>query len=148
MPAMNLPKGSVISLAAKNEYDPLNPGAATWHALSEHNRAPLSIDTERIEKATRTARGSLRKWFIADKKTISTSWENLPHLASKTVDGKWGGAEIEAFYVANYGDFWVQVRQPDGTTTVYNMVFKSFGKSVQKRGVYEFWNIDASFEEV
>lgn len=148
MATINLPKGSIMSWAAKSEYDPLNPGAATWHPISEHNRAPLQVSTERIEKTHRTSTGLLRKWFVADKKTFNTSWEDLPHSATFTVDGKWGGSEIETFYSANYGDFWIQIRQPSGTQNIYRVVFKDFGKSVKKRGRYEFWDIDVSLEEV
>ena len=146
--AMFLPKGSILSFAAKSEYDPLNPGAATWHDASEHNRAPVQVSVERIEKAHRTAAGTQRKWFIADKKTWSTSWENLPHGALFTVDGKMGGEELEGFYSDNYGDFWLKVRQPDGSDSIYQVMFKDFGKSIEKRGRYEFWNIDLSIEEV
>lgn len=148
MPAMTLPKGSIWKWAAKSEYDPLNPGAATWHDISEHNRSELSVSIERIEKTHRTVNGSLRKWWVADKRSWSTSWDMLPHSVTYTVDGKWGGSEIEAFYNANPGDFWVSIKQPDASTVVYHVVFKDFSKSVQKRGRYEFWNIDLSLEEV
>lgn len=145
---MILPKGSIISLAAKSEYDPLNPNAATWHAISEHNRSELSQEVERIEKQHRTINGSMRKWWVADKHTWSTSWDMLPHTSTYTVDNKWGGQDIETFYAANPGDFWLQIRKPDATFTIANVVFKSFSKSVQKRGRYEFWKIDLSLEEV
>lgn len=148
MAAMYLPKGSIMSWAAKGEYDPLTPETATWHDVSEHNRAPVQISTERIEKSHRTASGLMRKWFVADKKTWSTSWENLPHDAQFTVDGKWGGQEIEDFYSAVYGDFWLKIRQPDGSDAVFQAMFKDFGKTIEKRGRYEFWNVDISIEEV
>lgn len=148
MPAMNLPKGSIMSIAAKAEYDPLNPGAATWHPVTEHQRSALSVSIERIGEEHRTVNGSMRKWFVADKRTFSTSWEGMPHSATFTVDGKWGGSELEAFHAANYGDFWLQIREPSGTTTVYKVVFKTFSKSIAKRGRYEFWDIDLSLEEV
>jgi hypothetical protein len=145
---MNLPKGSILSVAAKNEYDPATPGTATWHPLSEHARTPLAVSIERIENTTRMANGSLRKWWIADKRTFSTSWEGLPHTSTFTVDGKWGGAEMETFFNANWGDCWAQIREPSGSTTVYAVVIKSFGKTVTKRGRYEFWDIDLALEEI
>lgn len=148
MAAMYLPKGSLISWASKAEYDPLNPLTATWHDVSEHNRAPVQVSVERIEQSHRTVSGTMRKWFVADKRSWSTSWENLPHTTEFTVDGKWGGSEIENFYNVQYGDFWLRIRQPDGSDGVYQVVFKDFGKTIEKRGRYEFWNIDASLEEV
>lgn len=131
-----------------SNYDPASPGSATWNNISEHNRAELSVDVERIETTTRTVNGSLRKWFVADKRTWSTSWDMLPHSATFTVDNKWGGSEIENFYNTVPGDFYISIRQPDGSGGIYHVVFKSFSKTVQKRGRYEFWNIDVSLEEV
>jgi hypothetical protein len=131
-----------------DDYDVLNPGAATWNDISEHNRAALQVSVERIENSHRTASGRLRKWHVADKRTWSTSWEGLPHAVMFTVDGKWGGEEIEAFHADHVGDFWLQISQPDGTKEVTQVVFKDFSKSITKRGRYEFWDIDVSLEEV
>jgi hypothetical protein len=146
MPAMILPKGSIMSWTLT--HDPLNPNATVWNDISEHNRSELQVSVERIEKTHRTANGGLRKWWTADKKTWSTSWDMLPHSATFTVDGKWGGSEIESFYTANPGAFWLSITKPDATRGIYRVVFKDFGKGVQKRGRYEFWNIDVSLEEV
>jgi hypothetical protein len=140
-----------MSWADKSQYDPLNPGAATWNPITEHNRQPISVDFERIGESDRTVNGSLRKWFVADKRTFSTSWNELPHSSAFTVDGRWGGSEMEAFYLdpaKGRVDFWVQVREPNGATSVYRMVFKSFSRSVEKRGRYEFWSVSLSLEEV
>ena len=46
--------------------------------LSDHNRAPIDISTERIEQRQRMANGTMRSYHIADKLQISTSWEMLP----------------------------------------------------------------------
>lgn len=140
MPAVPLPKGSILSLGLAS--------TGPWNRLTEHNRAALQVDTERIEKSSRMANGTMRKWFIADKITLTTSWDMVPHDSTFTVDGYWGGSDIEAFYRANTGDFWAQVRLPDGSTKEYRVVFKNFDKSVQKRGRYEFWNISLALEEV
>jgi hypothetical protein len=94
------------------------------------------------------ANGTMRKWFIADKVTLTTSWDMVPHDLNFTVDGYWGGSDIENFYRTNTGDFWAQVRLPDGSTKEYRVVFKNFDKSIQKRGRYEFWNISLALEEV
>lgn len=140
MPAVPLPKGSILSLGLSS--------TGPWNRLTEHNRAALSVDTERIEKSNRMANGTMRKWFIADKVTLTTSWDMVPHDLNFTVDGYWGGSDIENFYRTNTGDFWAQVRLPDGSTKEYRVVFKNFDKSIQKRGRYEFWNISLALEEV
>jgi hypothetical protein len=46
--------------------------------LSDHNRSPLEMSTERIEQRQRMANGTMRSYHIADKLSISTSWTMLP----------------------------------------------------------------------
>jgi hypothetical protein len=66
--------------------------------LSEHNRQPISIQTNRIEKQQRMSNGTLRKFFIADKKSISISWNMLPSFSTFTADGGYGAVDIKSFY--------------------------------------------------
>ena len=138
---MLLPKGSIISVA-----DSDSPG--TKLELSEHNRGPLSVSVERIEQKQRMANGRMRSWYVTDKKTWSTSWEMLPHDSNKTVDQKMGAEEMEEFYYAQPGEFLLFVRTPDGTLTQYSVMFSEFSKTVSKRGIYEFWDIDMTLEQV
>lgn len=46
--------------------------------LSDDGRQPIDIRPERIEKRQRMINGRMRSHHIADKLTISTSWEMLP----------------------------------------------------------------------
>jgi hypothetical protein len=46
--------------------------------LSDHNRAPLDVSTQRIEQRRRMINGTMRSYHTADKLTISTSWSMLP----------------------------------------------------------------------
>ena len=138
---MLLPKGSIISFAEVGSPN-------TKLQLSEHNRAPLSVSVERIEQKQRMANGRLRSWFVADKRTWSTSWAMLPHDSSKTVDGKMGAQAMEDFYASHGGEFLLFVRTPDGTLSQFNVMFSEFSKTISKRGVYEFWDIDMSLEQV
>jgi hypothetical protein len=46
--------------------------------LSDHNRDPISISTERIEQRQRMANGTMRSYHVADKLSISISWNMLP----------------------------------------------------------------------
>lgn len=57
------------------------------NAVTDHNRSELGIDPERIESRKRMANGTMRKYFVADKHTFTVSWNDIPHLASQTVDG-------------------------------------------------------------
>jgi len=49
--------------------------------LSDHNRSEMSFNSERIEKRERTINGRMRSYHIADKLTMSVSWNNLPSRA-------------------------------------------------------------------
>jgi hypothetical protein len=51
--------------------------------LSDHNRSSLEVSTERIEQRQRMANGTMRSYHIADKLTISTSWDMLPSRSFK-----------------------------------------------------------------
>jgi hypothetical protein len=73
-----LPRGSAIQVYARDLY--ANPADTTkdWIKLTEHNRSEISITPERIEQTQRMGNGSLRKFFVADKKQFSVSWRMLP----------------------------------------------------------------------
>ena len=98
--------------------------------ISDHNRQPIEFKPTRIEKRERTINGRMRSYHIADKMTISTSWDNLPSRAYPyvadfgiatglspykgqspsqefTVDGGAGGAELLDWYENHKGSFWV-----------------------------------------
>lgn len=93
--------------------------------LSDHNRKPIDFKTTRIEKRERMVNGRMRSYHIADKLTISTSWDNLPSRSFSTdpaynpatgttlagvqytVDGGAGGADLLKWYEDHQGPFWV-----------------------------------------
>lgn len=50
--------------------------------LTDHGRAPMSIDYQTIENAQRMADGRMRKYVIASKKTINFSWSMIPSLSN------------------------------------------------------------------
>lgn len=116
--------------------------------ISDHNRSELDVRPERIESSKRMANGFLRKYIVADKRTFSVSWEGLPHNKDFTVDGFWGGREIENFYNTKTGLFVLRITNGDGLVDTFNVVFSSFDKSIQKRGAYDFWNVQVDMEEV
>lgn len=118
------------------------------NAITEHNRKPLNIDVERIERATRMANGKMRKYVVADKKTFSTSWDMIPKGVSFAVDGKWSGDGIEQFYNNQKGSFNLEIKNIDGTSESYTVMFSDFSKEIVKRGAQDFWNISVTMEEV
>jgi hypothetical protein len=97
--------------------------------LSDHNRGELQFNPTRIEQRQRTINGRMRSYHIADKLTMSLSWNNLPsrgfYLPSDfntntgvspyknvtgqeyTADGGAGGVEILDWYENHKGSFWM-----------------------------------------
>ena len=128
----------------------VKPRLMRWNgnAITDHNRAQLTIDVERIEKKQRMANGTLRKYIIADKRTFSTSWSMLPKLTSQTVDGFWGADDIESFYNTVTGSFSLELSDADTETNTYTVMFSDFSKSVMKRGSVDFWEVNVTLEEV
>jgi hypothetical protein len=129
------------------------------NALSEHNRAPISISTNRIEQTNRMSNGSLRKYFVADKLNISVSWSQLPSRASATVDTKYGALDIKDFYdsATGQGSFTVTVKHANNTTLYEKtMIFTSCNFEMVRRNAkvtpnstpQELWNVSITLEEV
>lgn len=59
------------SLAEADEID-------QFLILSDHGRSPIDFASVRIEDRKRMINGRMRSYHVADKKTISCSWELLP----------------------------------------------------------------------
>ena len=161
MSTVVLPVGSLIYLDTSTTSTP------TWQKVSEHNREPASINVNRIERSQRMSNGFLRKYWIADKKSLSVSWKMLPSRSGLTVDGGWGAVDIQEYYaLASKGrsSFKVKIvygKEVVGGNTVdrddeFLAVFTSCNFSVVKRNVkgktadpaQEFWDVSLTLEEV
>jgi hypothetical protein len=92
--------------------------------ITDDNRKPLEFSEERIEKRERMINGRMRSYHIADKITLSTSWDLIPSRSheniptfdtvtgvsphkSYTSDGGAGGADMLEWYDSHKGSFWV-----------------------------------------
>ncbi len=142
--AMTLSKGSVLEI----EYN------STWYKMSEHNRSALDITPLRIEKVKRTANGTAKKFFIAEKKRISASWDMLPSYTTLTVDGGWGAVDLKTFYESTSGKGTFRIRlnyAENGVTNVQDpitVMFTDCSFSLVKRGAQAFWNVSMTLEQV
>jgi hypothetical protein len=151
------------AVASRNGLSQSSATQLKFRRLTEHNRQPLSINTERIESSQRMANGTLRKYFIADKLILDVSWEMIPSFRNETVDGGWGAEDIKNFYEssAGRGAFRVKinptvfstslVEESDGALSddyTYTMVFTSCDFTVLKRGLQTFWSVNISLEQV
>jgi hypothetical protein len=95
--------------------------------LSDHNRGEINVSPQRIEQRQRMVNGTMRSHHIADKLTITTSWDMLPSRQASiranwdpttgvppiplseayTADFGAGGAEMLKWYQDHTGPFWV-----------------------------------------
>jgi hypothetical protein len=144
-----------LSLSSKNQL--------RFRRVTEHNRQPLAINTNRIEQVSRMANGTTRKYFIADKLVVSASWEMVPSFRNETVDGGWGAEDLKNFYesAAGRGAFRIKLNptvfSPDLITDssgalsddyTYTVMFTSCDFTIMKRGLQTFWSVDLTLEQV
>ena len=80
--------------------DPTNL-SGTWYSITDDNRQPIKMGFEVIEKTNRMADGTLRRYVVARKNKISTSWQNTWSATSETSDGGKGMAWLRSYYEAN-----------------------------------------------
>ena len=134
--------GTVVTSSGQQFYVPLGSeiNAETqdnsgneFLILSDDNRQPIDIASQRLERRERMINGRMRSYHIADKIAISTSWEMLPsrsfstnpefdtngapttapapptaiHDYRYTSDGGAGAAELVDWHETYTGSFWV-----------------------------------------
>ena len=120
-----LPNGLEVqgNFSASTDPDVINQ----FLILSDHNRGELNFTPTRIEQRQRTINGRMRSYHIADKLTMSVSWNNLPSrsyyqdagflstglspekktTSEFTADGGAGGVELLDWYENHTGPFWM-----------------------------------------
>jgi hypothetical protein len=155
--AMFLPRGSILSIEAKDLLATPAGTTKVWNIVSEHNRSAFELTPERIEKVVRTANGTLRKNHIADKRKFQLSWDMLPSYRTLTVDGGWGAEDIRSFYFSDEGKQSFNIRvnlaktgsdQSSSGFESYSVVISGCSFTVVKRGLQPHWNVSLSLDEV
>ena len=157
MPALYLPRGSVLYIEAKDLL--ASPPGTTniWNKVTEHNRSPIELNVERIEMAVRTSNGTLRKNHIADKRSFSMSWDMLPSYRTLTVDEGWGAEDLRQFYLSDDGKKTFNIRinlaktgsdQSSSGYESYTVSFSNCSFSVLKRGIQPHWSVSLTMDEV
>lgn len=124
--------------------------------LTDEGRSQMSIGIERIESRQRMVNGRMRSYYVTDKKSFDTSWENLPSRTDVTSDGFSAGQDIKDWYDSNFSDFWILIvydnsesGQVATNAELYNVFFENFSYDVVKRGgTYDMWNVSMSLVEV
>lgn len=125
-----------------------------WVKISDHNRSPLNIDTERIENKSRMADGTLRRYVVAKKRTFSCSWDNLPSKPTQMLANGQAGDWMEQFHEDHDGEFLIRLREgsDQGSETGIEEVLvmiSDFSKEVVKRSTAaDLWTLSITLEEV
>lgn len=130
-----------------------------WHdgvkycQVSDHNRAPLNVETERIESSGRMVDGTMRRYSVAKKRTWTISWERLPSRrfngALNTADGGMCGTELEDFYLEHDGAFAVKIMDGRAGEELTQAMITAFSKEVTKRSeLNDLWTVNITLVEV
>jgi hypothetical protein len=132
-----------------------------WQKLTDHNRDPIDISTEVIETQARMANGRMKKYVVAQKNTISVSWNYVPSKTSETADLNHGAAWIESFYRSNVGSpIYLKVVASELNSSgnfvtaktgseVYTVFMNSFSKTIVNRTrISDYVNMSIDFTEV
>lgn len=136
--------------------------------LSDDNRSPIDFKPIRIENRRRMINGRMRSYHIADKLTISTSWDMLPSRSygdvpdfsestgksamynnrglEYTTDGGAGGVDILDWYENHKGPFWVYLAYDK--RTVFGKDSESYNQLGEYNQIIEMYISDFSYSVV
>jgi hypothetical protein len=135
--------------------------------LTDDSRSELQIAIERIEYKKRMINGRMRSYHVADKKTFSVSWQDLPSVRDELSETRFGGTttgwassqqmldwhknHTDSFYLTLVYD------TPEAAPNVplkysleyYNVFFEDFSYVITKRGTtHDLWDISMTLVEV
>lgn len=143
--------------------------------LTDDGREPVSVDPQRIEYKQRMLNGRMRSYYVADKRTFSTSWRDLPSRSEdasqkyiseyqrRTSTIKYAaGQELKKWYETYTGSFWMLLiydgpeydastnnKTADQQVEKYNVFFEDFSFNIVKRGQFhDLWDVDITLVEV
>lgn len=139
---------------------------STFLYLTDDSRSELQISLERIEYKKRMINGRMRAYHVADKKTFSVSWQDLPSNKNEISEVKlsgittgwassqqmldWHKNHTESFYLTLVYDTPTASADPlKYRLEFYNVFFEDFSYVVKKRGAtHDLWDISMSLVEV
>jgi hypothetical protein len=55
---------------------------------------------------------------------------------------------MTAFYESTFGEFDLEITYGNGTTETFSVMFSDFSSGISKRGLYDFWEVSATMEQV
>lgn len=140
--------------------------------LSDHNRGEIGITQQRIETRQRMINATMRSYHVADKISVSCSWNRLPSrsysrnvnfntagqptlsgASEYTVDGGAGGVELLDWYENNSGPFYVYLAYDKYNNDSFKVAGNVTDESFNYLSIYNdvrlmyFSNFDYSIEK-
>ena len=161
------------SVASVGVWDIGATAGTDYLFLTDDSRSALDVSVERIEFRNRMINGRMRTYHVVDKKSFSTSWQDLPSRNTGISETKsnptaaWAAGKQMLDWYENHPDsFWLMLvydtNDPEKETggvvadipiryrvETYNVFFESFNYTVTKRGsLHDLWNVSMSLVEV
>ncbi len=140
--------------------------------LSDHNRGEINIAQQRIETRQRMINATMRSYHVADKISVSCSWNRIPSRSYSrnvnfstsgaatlsgateyTVDGGAGGVELLDWYENNSGPFYVYLAYDKYNNDSFRVAGSVTDESFNYLSIYNdvrlmyFSNFDYSIEK-
>lgn len=155
---------------------PVNAASGQWNLgvadtnflyLTDDGRSEVQISLERIEYKKRMINGRMRSYHVADKKTFSVSWTDLPSARKELSEARfsasttgWGSSQQMLDWHRNHpNSFYLTLvyDTPVSASSVplkysletYNVFFDDFAYTIKKRGPqHDLWDLSMSLVEV
>lgn len=117
--------------------------------ITDHNRSPLQISNERIVNDFRTQFGTTRRFYKADKREFSVSWDMIPQSFEYTVDGNLGAEDMQDVFKEKFGKVDLRVYYDFGDELQVNALITEFSFELIKRwDQYRFYNGSLRMTEI
>ena len=152
--------------AVAGQYD-LGTAGSNYIYLTDDNRSNLQVTLDRIEYKKRMINGRMRSYHVADKKTFSVSWKDLPSLKTELSESRfitsptgWASCQEMLQWHTNHSDSFYLTLVYDTPTAsasvpltysleTYNVFFEDFSYNVKARGLTtDLWDISMTLVEV
>ena len=152
--------------APAGQYD-LGSAGTNFIYLTDDSRSELQVSLERIEFKKRMINGRMRSYHVADKKSFSVNWRDLPSVKTEISESRfqaspsgWASCQEMLSWHKNHSDSFYLTLVYDTPTAAaeiplkysletYNVFFEDFSYVVKKRGpLHDLWDISMTLVEV
>ena len=139
---------------------------STFLYLTDDSRSEMQISLERIEYKKRMINGRMRSYHVADKKTFSVNWKDLPSQKNEISEIKFSGLttgwascqQMLDWHKDHSDSFYLTLVYDTPTASAlplryrlehYNVFFDDFSYIIKMRGsTHDLWDISMTLVEV